>query len=195
MNRSISAICLALVLFFATGPVMAQNKPKKTTTKKVVEKDEPPPQIETLEDTRIDEVLPFDTSSVPNDELTTSIKELMKITGAMEVGKQMGRGIAELSRSGQANQLPQEFYDRLLKEFESGQTTQWMINSIVRIYRQKFTLEEIKTITAFYQTPIGKKTISLLPAIAQESMKEGEQIGRYLGMKVYRELEREGKIK
>jgi hypothetical protein len=137
----------------------------------------------------------FDTTFVPQDELTAAIKELMKITGAMELGKQMAGNISEIQKSGPANQLPQEFYGRLLKEFDNEQTNKWMINGVVRIYRQKFTLEEVKTITAFCQTPTGKKAVSLLPIITQECMKQGEQIGRYLGMKVYYDLVREGKMK
>lgn len=170
MTRKIAGICLMIFLMLSASILQAQN-------------------------TTISEALPFDTTSVPNDELTKSIKELMTITGVMELGKQIGKNIAELKKSGQANQLPEEFYDRLLKEYESGQTDKWMVNAVVRIYRQKFTIGEVKTIIAFYQTPVGKKTISVLPAITQESMKEGEKIGSYLGMKVYYDLVREGKIK
>jgi hypothetical protein len=63
------------------------------------------------------------------------------------------------------------------------------------VYRDKFTLEEIKAIIRFYETPAGKKTITVLPVVMQQCMKEGEQIGRYLGMKVYYDLVREGKMK
>ena len=192
MIRLISAACL-LVLLFISSQTVAQNQPAK---KKDNPKKEEAPRL--VKDEDAEDAMPqidFDTTLVPQDELTAAIIELLKLTGAMELGKQMGRNIAEMAKSGAANQLPQEFYDRLLKECESEQTNKWMVNSLVRIYRQNFTTEEVKTITAFYLTPIGKKAISLLPVIMQQSMKEGEQIGRYLGMKVYYDLVREGKMK
>jgi hypothetical protein len=87
-----------------------------------------------------------------------------------------------------------EFYDRMIQEFESGQTGKWLMNSIIRIYREKFTVEEVKTITAFYETPVGKKTISVLPEVMQQCSKEGEKMGGYLGLKLYYQLVKEGKI-
>jgi hypothetical protein len=194
MTRKIAGICLVVVSMLVASTLHAQSKPKKDKPKET-EKMEAPPEVEKLEATTISEVLSFDTTSAPNDELTAAIKELMKITGAMKLGKQMAGNISEIQKNGPANQLPAEFYDRLLKEFESEQTNKWIINGVVRIYRQKFTLEEVKTITAFYQTPTGKKAVALLPIITQECMKQGEQIGRYLGMKVYYDLVREGKMK
>jgi hypothetical protein len=194
MTLKITGICLIMSLVLATSPLHAQNKLKKSSTKKETVKEEPPPEVERLEATTISEELPFDTTSAPNDALTAAIKELMTLTGAMDLGKQMGRNIAQIQNSG-PNQLPQEFYDRLLKEYDNEQTNRWMVNAIVKIYRKKFTLDEVQAITAFYNTPVGKKTIQLLPQIMQESMKEGEQIGRYLGMKIYYELVREGKLK
>lgn len=172
---------------------MAQNQPAK---KKDNPKKEEAPRL--VKDEDAEDAMPqidFDTTLVAQDELTAAIIELMKLTGAMELGKQMGRNIAEMAKSGPANQLPQEFYDRLLKESQNEQTNKWMVNSLVKIYRQNFTIEEVKTITAFYHTPIGKKSISLMPVIMQQSMKAGEQIGRYLGLKVYYDLVREGKMK
>src|SRR5690242_16621281 len=105
MTRKITGLCLFLFLVLATATLHAQNKPKKSSTKKETEKMEAPPEVEKLEATSIEETLPFDTTSAPNDELTIAIKELMTLTGAMDLGKQMGKNIAQMQNSGQ-NQLP-----------------------------------------------------------------------------------------
>jgi len=39
----------------------------------------------------------------------------------------------------------------------------------IKIYKKYYTLEEIKELQKFYQTPVGKKTIKVLPSIMQES--------------------------
>src|SRR5437588_5091716 len=44
------------------------------------------------------------------------------------------------------------------------------------IYQSRFTLEEIKQLLEFYQTPVGQKVARLLPEIAGESAKRVGQI-------------------
>ena len=170
MTRFISFVCLMMALLFSPTAVDAQDSASAIT-------------------------MEFDTTHVPNDELTAAILDLMKVTGAMNLGAQMAKNVTEMQKNNPNNQLPDEFFDRLIKEYESGPASKWILNGIVRIYRNKFRLEEVKLITAFYQTPAGKKAVSLLPAITQECMQEGQLIGRYLGMKLYMDLVSEGKIK
>ena len=43
----------------------------------------------------------------------------------------------------------------------------------IRIYTDAFTEEELKQLTVFYKTPVGKKSIRLMP----EMMKKGGEIG------------------
>jgi len=46
-------------------------------------------------------------------------------------------------------------------------------NDFVDIYTAEFTEKELKEITAFYQSPVGKKTIGKMPAL----MNKGAQLG------------------
>jgi hypothetical protein len=39
------------------------------------------------------------------------------------------------------------------------------------IYAQKFTLDELKQLSAFYKTPVGKKAARLMPELSAEAMK------------------------
>ena len=43
----------------------------------------------------------------------------------------------------------------------------------IRIYTDAFTEEELKQLTVFYKTPVGQKSIRLMP----EMMKKGGEIG------------------
>jgi hypothetical protein len=49
---------------------------------------------------------------------------------------------------------------------------------IAGIYAQNFTVDELRSITAFYRTPAGQKLIAQQPLIAQQSMAAGAQFGR-----------------
>jgi uncharacterized protein len=60
-----------------------------------------------------------------------------------------------------------------------------LIEKMVPVYANHFTREEVKELIAFYQTPVGIKTIKELPLIAGESM----GIGNYWGKSVTPELQ------
>jgi hypothetical protein len=45
-----------------------------------------------------------------------------------------------------------------------------MKEDIAKIYAQNFTEDELKQITAFYQTPTGQKMMSTIPALTAQSM-------------------------
>ncbi len=46
---------------------------------------------------------------------------------------------------------------------------------MARIYAEEFTEAELKEITRFYLTPVGKKTIEKLPALQQKSIAVAQQ--------------------
>ncbi|MFM7407780.1 MAG: DUF2059 domain-containing protein [Cuspidothrix sp.] len=63
------------------------------------------------------------------------------------------------------------------------------------MYSKYFTNEEIKGIIAFYETPLGKKTLSVLPQISQESTAIGIKYGRQAAERALKKLEEEGYIR
>jgi len=52
---------------------------------------------------------------------------------------------------------------------------------IVAIYHRYYSADEIQALLDFYRTPVGKKTIAIMPAMTQESMALGMQWGNSLG--------------
>jgi uncharacterized protein len=48
-----------------------------------------------------------------------------------------------------------------------------LMDSIVRIYDKVYTEDEIRQLTAFYQTPIGQRLIETMPLVSQLSMNAG----------------------
>lgn len=49
------------------------------------------------------------------------------------------------------------------------------------IYHKHLTTEDIVELIRFYKSPIGQKTMQLLPTISREAMEAGESWGRALG--------------
>ncbi|NOU07310.1 MAG: DUF2059 domain-containing protein [Hyphomicrobiaceae bacterium] len=58
-------------------------------------------------------------------------------------------------------------------------------------YAEAFTVAEIKQITAFYKSEIGKKLVQEQPAIMQKSMVQGMQWGQRIGREVELEARQE----
>jgi uncharacterized protein len=47
----------------------------------------------------------------------------------------------------------------------------------IDLYNQYFTNDEIKGLIQFYESPVGKKAIQVLPEITQKGMKRGMELG------------------
>ncbi len=71
-----------------------------------------------------------------------------------------------------------------------------LFDQVIPIYSKYFTHQEIRDLLAFYETPIGKKTISVMPQLINESMISGQKWGDSLGPeikdRVLAALKREG---
>lgn len=200
---------IALLSFLGLGLIVsakAQNKKKKDVNDEAkTEIPQPPPPQEELKEAKIS-LLPinekeqglsrrlpdipapfidFDTTSAPNDEFTQDILQLLEVTNAMNFGQVFANGIAKPEEQ---NELLKEFYKRFFIDLKEGSSYRWMKNLYIKVYRQKYTREEVRELVKFYQSPLGKKvikeTMEMLPAI----MKEGEKIGKYLGTKIMNEI-------
>ncbi|HYR87386.1 MAG TPA: DUF2059 domain-containing protein [Terriglobia bacterium] len=53
----------------------------------------------------------------------------------------------------------------------------------VELYDKYFTADEIKGLIQFYESPIGQKTIQVLPALTRESTSRGIELGQEAGRK------------
>jgi uncharacterized protein len=65
---------------------------------------------------------------------------------------------------------------------------------IIPNYDKYYTMEEINKMIEFYQTPLGKKVISTMPQIMQESVQAGQSWGKEVGEKVYNSLKEKGHL-
>ena len=147
-------------------------------------------------------------SSVLADELTPAkeadIKKLMELTGAINIGFQLGKMMSQ-----QINQqirslrpdIPTHALDIVDEEIfnlakKSMAEEGGLIDILITIYSKYYTHQEIKGLTEFYQTDLGKKTIRIMPNLMSESMIAGQQWAQRLAPAlteiVQRRLKEEG---
>ena len=111
-------------------------------------------------------------------EKINAIKELMSITGSTQLAEIVGKAVFQKMANSVQETNP-EIDPRALKIIEEELTSLMREETgekgsfqqvIYPIYNKYLTLDEIREIIRFYKTPAGKKIISVLPNMMQESM-------------------------
>lgn len=111
-----------------------------------------------------------------------ALKNLMEISGGyksydvamdqmVDMVKRMQPGISE------------EQWNVLLTELK-GNAMNELIELIAPVYEKYLALEDLKALTAFYETPVGKKYSAAMPLITTDVMKVSQQWGMGLAKKL-----------
>ncbi len=114
------------------------------------------------------------------------IRRLLEVTGAkMLVEQTMGEMTKSLKPT-LANSLPPGDYrdqliDLFFAKFTAKANTQALLELSISSYDKNFTHEEIRGLLQFYQTPLGKKSISVMPQLLAELQEKGRKWGEDLG--------------
>jgi len=114
------------------------------------------------------------------------IRRLMDLAGAKALGSQMTEGMGKNIKPMMTNALPpgeyrEKLIDLFFVKFQTKADMQKLLDLIVPIYDKYFSDEEIKSLIQFYQTPLGQKTLRVLPQLMAESQEAGRKWGEGLG--------------
>lgn len=134
------------------------------------------------------------------DELTAEkkqlIDELLVLTGATNLGKMFSEAyIQQMTRLLKQSRpdLEPRVFDILQEEVNSVIDEEVGEGNIVNelsypIYHKYLTKEDVADLVQFYKTPLGQKTIEVMPMISQEAVMAGQQWGRSLGPVIQQRL-------
>jgi hypothetical protein len=114
------------------------------------------------------------------------IKQLMELAGVKAIMIQSMQSMGDSMKPLLTNALPPGEYrarlvDLFFVKFKSKADTQQLLDSIVPLYDKYLSDEEIKALIQFYQTPLGQKTIQVMPKLTAESQEVGRKWGEGLG--------------
>ena len=138
------------------------------------------------------------TAQLPDDNLTEAkqadILELLEMTGALAIGKQMSDAVgANMSQTLKASRpdIAPELFDILQEEVSRTveENLPEFAARIVPIYHKFFTHREIKGMLKFYRTPLGQKTIRVMPQLLQDSMRVGQQWAEAIGPELQKRVQ------
>lgn len=137
------------------------------------------------------------------DELTPEkredIRQLIGITGAKfpaQLAEATAQSTARFLRQARPD-IPERFYVVLNREMialfeERMDTPGGLLERLTAVYDKQFTHPELKQLLAFYQTPIGKKSMEILPVVMSESTSWGRSLVPEVQKRLQAALKKEG---
>lgn len=115
----------------------------------------------------------LDTTSVPDDKITRTIMELRLLKGGFNINEAVE---FKLEEDIQKKEIPESEFENFSLFFKTGNGKKWLDNSIVWIYRQHFTYQELKKLVKFYKTSAGQKIATEFPIVMMKSLAAAESI-------------------
>jgi hypothetical protein len=114
------------------------------------------------------------------------IRRLMDLVGAGALGSQMMDEMQKNIKPLMTQALPPgEYREQLVQlffeKFRSKGNPQQLVDMVVPAYDRYFSHQEIRGLIEFYETPLGKKAISVLPRLMVELQETGRKWGESLG--------------
>jgi len=115
-------------------------------------------------------------------ELEQDIRVLMELAGVSELGAQMGAVVSRsmLESFWKTGDAPSEGYREIVLE----ETDRWIADVVelfsdaaIPLYANYFSHEEILALIEFYDSPIGRKSIRVMPSLMQDSAVLGQELG------------------
>ena len=112
-----------------------------------------------------------------SDEYRQSLSTLLDLTGAKMAGEQIAYAIAQETLGAIAatgtpitEQIQQVVVDEALGEFASRYgDLDYLTDLYIPLYAEHLTEKDMRELLAFYQSPLGKKTLDAMPSIAQNA--------------------------
>ena len=125
-----------------------------------------------------------------------AIDELLDVTGASKMGELFGNAFVQQMTMALKQTNPQVdprafqiLEDEIMTVIREEMINNHALNKIsYPIYHKYLTLADINALIDFYNSPVGKKVISVMPQITQEAMQGGQQLAQSIGPKLEKRL-------
>lgn len=133
------------------------------------------------------------TQAQENQAYEAAMTKMLEVSKSMDAMKQIAPQITAMLKQQSGGQLPDEFIKEMEKEMIGMYSR--MIKAMIPVYQKYLSLEDIKGIIAFYESPVGKKLAEANTKIAVEIMPIAQQIGMETMQKLMETAKEKGYIK
>jgi hypothetical protein len=128
-------------------------------------------------------------------EAVDAAKALIEVTGAAaQFDQALPLMMGPLTKAfialapGRAGEI-REIMAEMLKRFSSRKGE--LIDEVASIYAQKMSIEDMREITKFYQSDVGRRMVEAQPDIMRRSILAGQSWGQRIGAEIDAEMRRE----
>jgi hypothetical protein len=114
------------------------------------------------------------------------IRKMIKESGVAKTMKTVMDRMFDAFKA-QNSSLSSDFWTRI----ESEAKIDALLEKLVPIYAKYYTIDDLKAINAFYESPAGRHMIQVQPQLSGDAMSVGQDWGRALAAKVQGEIQAE----
>ncbi len=124
-------------------------------------------------------------------EKAAAIRQLLQVTEAAELMVTSIETSMPVQRAANP-EIPDVFWEEFAARLQ--QDVDGFIELLVPLYDRHLTLDEIRQLIDFYESPLGRRLVEVQPTLAAESMLAGQEWGGRLSMEVAADLAKRGII-
>src|SRR5258708_2802867 len=111
------------------------------------------------------------------------IRELMDVTGAKDMGKQLIEAGMEQFRSSVLDSQPdnpraKQFVDAFVVRFQKHFDADSLNERVIPIYDKYLTAEDLQGLLDYYRSPLGQRMLKALPEVTRESQEPRFPLGK-----------------
>lgn len=121
-----------------------------------------------------------------NQEYRQALKKMFEVSGSEESYKAAIKQVMYVYKSKNPynadwNELEKEFLKTSIND---------LVEMLVPVYSRYMTIDDIKEMIKFYETPVGQKYAKNSPLIMQESMQVGQKWGEKIGKAIEEKIKK-----
>lgn len=128
--------------------------------------------------------------SAQEDVYKEALGKMLKLSGALSASETMMPQLISIMKQSVPN-VPESYWDSFSKKWEQKAGSK-LVELYVPIYKKYLSLEDLKKIVEFYESPVGKKLATATPAMTAEGMQLGQKFGMEIVEEMKKDLEGQG---
>ena len=156
-----ASLCAIPTLAQGTTPTPAQPQPK-------VIHEAPPSQLQDVVS---------QPPAKPDPAKIAAIRHLLDLTEESKMADNYSGRISMQVRQAVSQKLTPDKLQKFMVDFDAkfraSVTPEQVVNAVIPIYANTFSLDEIQGIIKFYETPLGQKVVQTMPQVAQNEQQTG----------------------
>lgn len=135
-------------------------------------------------------IMTFVSFGQTHDDYKETLQKMLKISGSEESYHAAINQMFTMFKQ-QFSAVNEETWTSFEAEFKNT-SINVLLELIVPVYQKHMTIEDLKELIKFYETPVGKKFALKTPLIVQESMQVGQQWGMKIGQDFAKKMKDKG---